>query len=122
MKPQSAILRRLRVAVISRECSSNVTDARRFLPLVHRFAESNKRCIFPARRTAMKTRSGNEVCVTVCAALGIIACCISSMVSRQKQRITQTQQLEEAVQNWEGEGGAVVARDTEDEELESQRT
>jgi hypothetical protein len=41
------------------------------------------------------------------------------MFSRQKQRITQSQQLEEAVQNWEGEGGAVVARDA-DEGLESQ--
>jgi len=66
-----------------------------------------------------KSRSGNEVSIIVCAALGIIACCVSSMLSRHKQRITHTQQLEEAVQNWEGEGGAVVL---EDDELETQST
>ena len=79
---------------------------------------------FPGEESGMKSRSGksrssNEVCVTVCAALGIIACCIGSMLSRHKQRVVQHEQLEEAVQNWEGEGGAVVARETEDEELET---
>jgi hypothetical protein len=67
----------------------------------------------------MKSRSSNEVTITVCAALGIIACCMSSMLSCHKRRITHHQQLEEAVQNWEGEGGAVVVRDAEDEELET---
>ena len=70
----------------------------------------------------MKSRSCNEVSVAVCAALGIIACCIGSIVSRHKRRTVHSRQLEEAVQNWEGEGGAVVARDIEDEELEPQHT
>jgi len=49
------------------------------------------------------------------AALTIIGCCLSSMTRSEKRRGTQLKQLEEAVQNWEGEGGAVVVKD--DDEL-----
>lgn len=68
----------------------------------------------------MKSRSGNEVFATVCAALTIIGCCLSSIAFSHKRRTVQHQQLEEAVQNWEGEGGAVVALDLEEDETESE--
>lgn len=64
----------------------------------------------------MKSREGNQVCATVFAALTIIGCCLSSMLSCHKGRTVQRKQVEEAVQTWEGEGGAVpAARDAEDE-------
>ena len=67
----------------------------------------------------MKSRCACGVGATVLAALTIIGCCLSSMNRSQKRRINQSKQLEEAVQNWEGEGGAVVLR--EDDELEASR-
>ena len=33
----------------------------------------------------------------------------------QKRRFTQSKQLEDAVQNWEGEGGAVTILEDDDE-------
>ena len=63
----------------------------------------------------MKSRCGCGVGATVLAALTIIGCCLSSMTRSEKRRGTQLKQLEEAVQNWEGEGGAVVVKD--DDEL-----
>ena len=63
----------------------------------------------------MKSRSGNGVGATVFAALTIIGCCLSSIGCCQKQRTVQRRQLEDAVQNWEGEGGAILAREEEHE-------
>jgi hypothetical protein len=67
----------------------------------------------------MKSRCGCGVGATVLAALTIIGCCLGSMTRSEKRRTTQRKQIEEAVQNWEGEGGAVVVRD--DDELEVNR-
>jgi hypothetical protein len=67
----------------------------------------------------MKSRCGCGVGATVLAALTIIGCCLGSMNRCEKRRVIQRKQLEDAVQNWEGEGGAVVVRD--DDELEVSR-
>jgi hypothetical protein len=64
----------------------------------------------------MKSRDDNFVCSTVFAALLIIGCSLSSMLSCYRRRCGHKQQLEEAVQTWEAEGGAVVAERDEDEE------
>ena len=64
----------------------------------------------------MKSRADNLLCPTVFAALLIIGCSLSSMLSCHRRRCGQQQQLEEAVQNWEAEGGAVVAERDEDDE------
>ena len=63
----------------------------------------------------MKSRCACGVGVTVLAAVTIIGCCLSSMNRRQKRRINQSKQLEEAAQNWEGEGGAVNIVEDDDE-------
>lgn len=67
----------------------------------------------------MKSRSGSRCgCgagAAILAALTIIGCCLSSMNRSHKRRITQSKQLEEAVQNWEGEGGAVSILEDDDE-------
>ena len=66
----------------------------------------------------MKSRAGNDVCATVFAALMIIGCSMYSMAIRRQRRVVQKKQLEEAVQSWEGEGGAVpVPADDDDDEL-----
>ena len=63
----------------------------------------------------MKSRDGH-VGSMVFAALLIIGCSLSSMLCGSRRRAGQQQQLEEAVQTWEAEGGAVVAeRDDEDD-------
>jgi hypothetical protein len=67
----------------------------------------------------MKSRSEYAVCATV-VALTVIGCCASSMAFSQKRRVTQHKQLEEAMQNWEGEGGALPTMD-EDEEKQVAR-
>jgi hypothetical protein len=74
----------------------------------------------PGEERTMKTRSSAGVCATVFAALTIIGCCLSTMARGEKRRTTCKKQLDEAVQNWEGEGGAIVAAD-EDEEREIAR-
>ena len=58
----------------------------------------------------MKSRSGN-VRATMLAAFAIVGCCVSAMRWAEKQRGTQRRQLEDAVQNWEAEGGAVALRE-----------
>ena len=63
----------------------------------------------------MKSRDDNHVCATVFAALTMIGCSLSAMLSRHRQRHGQKQQFEEAVQTWEAEGGAVVADSDEEE-------
>jgi hypothetical protein len=63
----------------------------------------------------MKSRSACGVTATVFAALTIIGCCLSHIRLREKRRVIHQVQLEEAVENWEGEGGAVIALDEDDE-------
>lgn len=65
----------------------------------------------------MKSCSQNNITAAVFAALAIIGCSISSMRVCQKQRTHQKRQLEDAMQAWEAEGGAVVAKDDEEEEV-----
>ena len=70
-----------------------------------------------AQEGKMKSRD-NHVSATVFAAITIIGCCVSSMLSCHKSRTHQTKFLEDAVKTWEDEGGAVpVAREEDDEEL-----
>jgi hypothetical protein len=64
----------------------------------------------------MKSRDENHVRFTVFAALLIIGCSLASMLSCHRRRCGQKQQLDEAVQMWEAEGGAVVAERDEDDE------
>jgi len=64
----------------------------------------------------MKSRDHNLVRSTIFAALLIIGCSLSSMLSCHRRRCGHKKQLEEAVQTWEAEGGAVVAEQDEDEE------
>jgi hypothetical protein len=65
----------------------------------------------------MKSRD-KHINATVFAAIAIIGCCLSSMLSCHKARSHQKRFLEEAVKTWEDEGGAVpVAREEDDEEL-----
>lgn len=68
----------------------------------------------------MKSRSGCGVTATVFAAFTIIGCCLSAIRVCEKRRVVSKKQLDEAVENWEGEGGAVVAA-ADDDELESAR-
>lgn len=63
----------------------------------------------------MKSRTENQVCATVFAALMIIGCSISSMFSCHKRRGYQQRVLEDAVRTWEDEGGAVVVEKDEAE-------
>ena len=63
----------------------------------------------------MKSQNNNSVCLVVGAAITIIASSISSIMSCRRRRFTQTKQLAVAVENWEGEGGAVVREMDEDE-------
>ena len=62
-------------------------------------------------------KSNNKhVCATVFAALTIIGCCLSSMMSCHRGRLYQRKVLEDAVNNWEDEGGALPTAREEDEE------
>ncbi|HTD65180.1 MAG TPA: hypothetical protein VK846_01455 [Candidatus Limnocylindria bacterium] len=63
----------------------------------------------------MKSCSQNYVTAAVFAALTIIGCSISSMRVCHKQRTHRQRLQEEAVQTWEAEGGAVAAKDDEEE-------
>ena len=65
----------------------------------------------------MKSCPDNYVGATVFAALTIIGCSLSSMLSCHKQRSHHQRQLETAVQTWEDEGGAFVAERDKDDEL-----
>ena len=68
----------------------------------------------------MRTRSSAGVYATVFAAATIIGCCLSTMMRGERRRTTHKKQMDDAVQNWEGEGGAVIAAD-EDEDPETAR-
>ena len=46
-------------------------------------------------------------------ALTIIGCSVSALICSEKSRAYHRRTLDEAVQNWEGEGGAVVAEPEE---------
>ena len=65
----------------------------------------------------MKSRSQSHVTAAVFAALTIIGCSVSSLRCCHKQRAHQKRVLEEAMQTWEAEGGAVIAKDDKDEAL-----
>jgi hypothetical protein len=63
----------------------------------------------------MRTRSSAGVCATVFAAVTIIGCCLSTMARHEKRRTTHKKQMDEAVEKWEGEGGAIVAAEKDEE-------
>ena len=69
----------------------------------------------------MKSRCACGVTATVFAAFTIIGCCLSAIRFSEKRRVITRKQLDEAVQNWEGEGGAVIAPAEGDDDLESAR-
>jgi len=50
----------------------------------------------------------------VFAALTIIGCSVSALICCEKRRAYHRRTLDEAVQNWEGEGGAVVVEQEEE--------
>jgi hypothetical protein len=69
----------------------------------------------------MKHSSGSGTCAAVFAALTIIGSCMSSILCCERQRVVHRKQLEDAVQNWEGEGGATVPFDDDDEPVFASR-
>lgn len=62
----------------------------------------------------MKSRDGHAR-LTVLAALLIIGCSFSSMRRCCRRRAGQRHQLDDAVQTWEAEGGAVIAEQDEED-------
>jgi len=56
----------------------------------------------------MKTHFGSRYGAAIFAAMMIIGCCLGSMGRCEKRRGEQRQQLDDALENWEGEGGAVM--------------
>jgi hypothetical protein len=67
----------------------------------------------------MTSLKGRNVRTTVFAALMIIGCSISSMAIRRQRIVVQNKQLDEAVQAWEGEGGAVPVEQEEADPIHS---
>ena len=65
----------------------------------------------------MKARSANHACTIAFAALTIVGCCLGSIRWSEKQRVTRRRQLEDAVQTWEAEGGAVPASEADEDEV-----
>jgi hypothetical protein len=53
-------------------------------------------------------RENCPVAAVLFAAAIIIGCSAHALICAEKRRLYQQRFLEEAVQNWEGEGGAVV--------------
>jgi len=62
----------------------------------------------------MRTQRDCSVGAVMFAAVTIIGCCLSAMVCSERCRAYQQRTLKDAVQNWEGEGGAVVPEPEED--------
>jgi hypothetical protein len=65
----------------------------------------------------MKAHSGSDVRATVLAALAIVGCCFAAVRWAEKQRGAQRRQLEDAVQSWEAEGGAVTLNEDEEDQV-----
>jgi hypothetical protein len=69
----------------------------------------------------MKAHSGSHVHATVLAALAIVGWCLGAIRWAEKQRGSQRRQLEDAVQSWEAEGGAVSLNEDEEDQVPSLR-